>query len=517
MSMSSPGYIPPSPGRTTAGVPGAETAEAATVVLPFARSSSAAGRSDQVLVTGAERFIRSALRQAELDGVAGNNLFVADRDLNLVHVNARALAALHARDGELRRAFGLGAADLPGISLLRFHPAPTQLQALLGNRAALPYETLWSFGRVVWKARIGAVPDEVGGVQGFLVSWEDVSEQRRHAAAMQRVWALAEELPVPVMYPESGLEIWRGNPACVHALQRLAPFLPADFNPAAGIPIGILFPDSARRADIFSGPERLPHKERLTIGPETVAVLVSAVRGQEQEYLGPQITWEFITRLDGPAPVAPAAQQHAEADPEPPASPEPPAPAASLRTNPVAELRSHARRFEQAAEELVTLSRLLDAVADAAGGEGETNLTAVEPSEGAGGLAALARSGEEAARAAACAARIVGAAREAADVLGTADGESARLLRSLAALARETSLLALDATLTATRDGTEAELRGLAGEAGELRSQLGLRLESLVARAERAAGAVREASGLLERAAGMRESYPDELGAERLR
>lgn len=486
-----------------AGVPEPETADVIAAFIPFADGMTMAIGGSGTPITEIERLVEAAARQAELDGVSGDNLFVADLELNLVHLNGCAKAALQARDSELRRAFGLGAADLPGTSLLRFHPAPTQLQALLRNTAALPYETLWSFGRVVWKARIGAIPDGDGVTLGFLVSWEDVSERQRHAAAMQRVWALAEELPVPVMYPETGLETWRGNPACVHAFQRLEGYLPAKFDPAAGIPIEIFFPDPVHRAEVFSGPDRLPHKERLIIGPETIAVLVSAVRGQEKEYLGPQITWEFITHLESRAVPAPSVADLTVVPVGDPQSPLPP------RNDPVLDLRAHARRFARAAEEMVSLSRLLDTVADEAGRNGHSDGTPVEPAA----LQGLARSGEQAALAARAAVRIVGTARDAADILGRTDSEAARLLRSLAAFARETNLLALDATLSVTRDATQAELSGLAGVAGELGAQLDLSLGALLTRAEQAAASVRDAREILGRVAEIRESYPGDADA----
>ncbi|MBK9693021.1 MAG: hypothetical protein IPO73_15255 [Gemmatimonadetes bacterium] len=310
-------------------------------------------------VSPVESLVAAAVLEAARLGLDDGNLFVLDAQLTLVHLNPGAVAGVQAADGELRRAFNLGAAELVGHPIIRIHPAPTQFSALFADPDRLPRETTWCFGRAVWKAHPFAVR-QAGGVVGYGVAWRDLSEQHRNQAVFQRLRSQAEDLPVPVMLPDATLERWFGNAACEAALARLAPYLRTPVQASDGVPVGIFFPDVAARRALFADPAQLPHKTQVQFGPETVAVLVSPVLDQDQRYVGPQITWEIVHRMpvaQGPGPTpAPDAAPVAMPSPDPVASGAPG----------VAVLRQEARALEGVSADLLTLTRLLDAVAEEA-------------------------------------------------------------------------------------------------------------------------------------------------------
>ena len=255
------------------------------------------------------RLIARAKALIEARQLDSQNLFILDPHYTVVYLSDEASRAIQAVDGDLRRAFGLSAADLPNASFLRFHPAPTQLQGMLTDRTRLPRETTWCFGRNTWKANLNTVEGEDGALLGYAVAWQDESDAGRIVEVFRRLTAEAEDLPVPLMYPaDSSFERWNGNAACEVALERLAPYLPSRVNPLEGLPVALFFPDAAERKALFRNPEKLPHKRQVKFGPETVSILVSAVRDQEQRFLGPQITWEIVyfTKADDvPAPPPP--------------------------------------------------------------------------------------------------------------------------------------------------------------------------------------------------------------------
>ena len=292
-------------------------------------------------------------------GLADRNLFVLDASLTLVHLDAGATKAVRAIDGDLRRAFNLGADELLGQPILRLHPAPTQFSALLTDPDRLPRETTWCFGRVVWKAHPFALL-HASRVVGYGIAWRDLTRQHRAEAVFQRLRAQAEDLPVPVMFPDANCERWYGNAACEAALARLVRYLPHPVHPGDGVPVALFFPDAEARQALFADPAHLPHKAQVRFGPETVAVLVSPVLDQEQRYLGPQITWEIIHRTVSPPPAAVAAPL-----PQPPAHAAP-APDRHESSPGGGILRREARALETVSSDLLTLTRLLDAVADEA-------------------------------------------------------------------------------------------------------------------------------------------------------
>jgi truncated hemoglobin YjbI len=434
-----------------------------------------------------EILIEQAVAVAAGAGPGQWNLFVLDRELTVVHLDAAATAAATTADAELRRAFNLGAADLQGSSVFRFHPAPTRLQALFADPAQLPHETIWSFGRAVWRARLLHVADPGGRSLGFAVAWRDESEAHRADEVFQRLRAQAEELPVPVMFPGPDQDLWFGNAACEQALERLAPHLRQPVVPFAGVPIALLFPDEERRRALFGNPASLPHKEQVRIGPETVSILVTPVRDQDQRYLGPQITWEIVHAIKATDRAVP---------PSPPADAPTPVPVGCGVMVAVHELRQEARALESTAQELSSLVRLLDLAADHA--EGQTHL----------GPAVSDVELPHAVRLVEAATAALQAARQAQPSVPRREAVS-RALDTIDGIARRTNRLAIETALLAVQDDvTQAAL--------SLRDRTRALTESLretTGRAADSADALRQAVGIAARLEQLRALLVDDEGA----
>lgn len=432
------------------------------------------------LVHLAERLVREA-------DLSGWNLFVLNPDLLLVHLDQAAASATTNCDGDLRRFFGLGAADLPGNSILRFHPAPTRLQAVLGDGSRLPAETTWAFGRVVWKAIIHPLRGEDGTLMGFAMLWHDESEAHETRAVVERLRAQSEDLPVPVMFPDASFDRWFGNAACEHALQRLAPHLSRPVNPLEGVPIQLFLPDEAERKALFADPARMPFKRQIRIGPEIIAILVSAVLDENQRYVGPQITWEIV---------------HFTRPAEPVTTPEPaqPAPRGSPSS---ADLRTEARALEAATQEVLLLSRLLLAVADDT--EGQLHADSADP----GDLAtAAARDGNETAQVAEAALAVLAAAREVPPGHPRRE-ETARALATLTGIARRANRLALDGALLAVQDEAATHAGQLVEETRSFARGLVERVRALSARAQVSSDVLRHSSATAARLSALRSQIGD--------
>lgn len=454
-----------------------------------------------------DALVNAGLQAAAATGVAIDNLFILDREFAIVHLNAGAARAVSAADGDLRRAFNHGAADLPGMSILRFHSAPTRLQAVLSDPARLPHTTTWSFGQTVWLAEFRQFGSSPGDPEGYLVLWRDESELHRAQAVFQRLRSQAEDLPVPVMYPDQVRDRWLGNAACEHALERLARYLPGPVNPLEGVPISLFFPDAAERLALFRSPDLLPHKRQLQIGPETIAILVTPVFDADQRYLGPQITWEIVHFTD-PAlrnppsrPVAPVAPLPAAPGPalSPPGANQASPTSAGAAATPhaaAALLRAEARAVEAASSELQRLIRLIDAAADAA--EGHGHLT---PSADGEPL-------PEAIRLAEAAVEVLRTAREAPVAPGRREAVT-RALETISDIARRTNQLALDAALLAVQDDAMQAADGLREDARSFAVGLRERIEVLGGRTERSAESLRQAMTTAARLEQLRAQFAD--------
>jgi truncated hemoglobin YjbI len=454
--------------------------------------------------------VAMAQRTLQQAGLGEWNLFVLNPELMLVHQSPAAGVAAAACDAELRRAFGLGARELVGNSILRFHPAPTRLQGLLGDGSRLPQETVWGFGRVVWKASLHALRGETGEPLGFAMAWLDESDLYRARAAIERLRAQSEDLPVPVMFPDATLERWFGNAACEHALERLAPHLARPVNPLEGVPIKLFLPDEAERQALFADPSQLPFKTRVRIGPETISVLVAPVLDEEQRYLGPQITWEIVHFTREPASperAVPAPSSEVSTPVERPA-PEPPAPTVAAQPvqppSPASEqLRHEARSLEAASQELLLLTRLLLAVADDT--DGQIHAAPTEPEQVA---EAAARNGTETAHVAEAALAVLAAAREVPQGHPRRQ-ETARALATLTGIARRANRLALDGALLAVQDEAATQASELVAETRAFGRGLVERVRLLSSRAQASSEVLRQSSATTARLASLRAQLED--------
>ena len=106
------------------------------------------------------------------------NVFFADTDLVMRYVNTRGQRTLRGLAGEIRGAFGVDIDELVGGSIHRFHRDPANVERILRDRVGgLPREAEFAFGNVTLRTSIDAARTADGDLVGYLVVWEDVSEQ----------------------------------------------------------------------------------------------------------------------------------------------------------------------------------------------------------------------------------------------------------------------------------------------------------------------------------------------------
>src|SRR5262245_62042888 len=112
-----------------------------------ARSSASPGPSANGHMDSLE-FLQASLASVQ------TNLFLADAKLKIVYANDRALETLRGIEGEIRKAFGVGADDIVGGSIHRFHKDKRRVERILRNPAALPHQAQFTFGNVTLQAKI---------------------------------------------------------------------------------------------------------------------------------------------------------------------------------------------------------------------------------------------------------------------------------------------------------------------------------------------------------------------------
>ena len=104
-----------------------------------------------------------------LDNVE-SNVFVADPKLNIVYMNKKATKTMQSLGRDVREKFGVRLSEVP---------------------AQLPHDAAFTFGPVTIDTHVNSFPGSDGSVAGYVVGWEDVTEQR---ASQARALALVDRL-----------------------------------------------------------------------------------------------------------------------------------------------------------------------------------------------------------------------------------------------------------------------------------------------------------------------------------
>ena len=210
-------------------------------------------------------FEAAGLRSA-LENVRAN-ILLADREFNLVYANPAALATLKGLAGEIRESFGVEIEDLLGASIHRFHKDPGRIERILLDPSSLPHEATFSFGRVTLRTDINSVKDDAGEVVGYIVNWDDVSEEMRRKAEMARIHSMMENSPTNVMYADRDLVIRYLNPASTETLRGLEHLLPIKVDEIVGTSVDVFHKAPEHQRKLLSDPSNLPIRTNIQVGP----------------------------------------------------------------------------------------------------------------------------------------------------------------------------------------------------------------------------------------------------------
>src|SRR5262245_24662332 len=252
-------------------------------------------------------FLRAAF------GSLQTNVFIADPKLNLIYANDRALETLRGLEGEVRKAFGIGVDEFVGGSIHRFHRDARMVERVLHNPAALPHQTVFTFGAVTLETRINGIFGPAREVLGYIVHWEDVTHRRRVQAEQTRLMSMLENAPTNVMLADLDLKIIYVNPASLNTLRKVEKHLPVKADEVRGSSVDIFHRNPAYQRNLLSDPKNLPVRANINIGPEVADLLVTAIYDGDKNYLGPMLTWELITeKLAAERKVHEAAERERE-------------------------------------------------------------------------------------------------------------------------------------------------------------------------------------------------------------
>jgi methyl-accepting chemotaxis protein len=228
---------------------------------------------------------------------APTNMMFADRDLVIRYMNPASLETLRSLEQHLP----VPADQVVGSSLDIFHKDPSYQRGILADKANLPRRARINVGPEILDLNVTAVTDADGTFVGAMASWELITDKVRLEHEISRITSMVENAPINMMFADRDFNITYMNPASLNTLKTLEQHLPVKADQVVGSSLDIFHKDPSYQRGILGDQHNLPRRAQISVGPEILDLLVTAITDADGKYIGAMATWEVITekvRLD---------------------------------------------------------------------------------------------------------------------------------------------------------------------------------------------------------------------------
>jgi methyl-accepting chemotaxis protein len=339
----------------------------------------------------------------------------------------------------------------------------------------------------------------------------EVTQQVLAREEMVRIQAMVENSPSNIIYADRELKIQYMNPAAITTLRTLEQHLPIKVGQMIGHSIDVFHKDPSHQRRMLANDKNLPYQAKITIGPETLDLRVSAIYDKDKNYTGCMLNWEIITAREATEKkVLEGAEREKAAAAELQHKVESilTVVAAASKGDLTQEIEVHgsdsigqmgegltkffadlrgsigsigasAMNLASASEELTTVSQQMSANAEetsaqtkvVSGATLQVNQNLQTVATGAEEMGAsikeIAKNATEAAKVASSAVRAAETANATVSKLGESSAEIGQVIKVITSIAQQTNLLALNATIEAARAGEAG--KGFAVVANEVK------------------------------------------------
>lgn len=245
------------------------------------------------IVPKSEAEMLLALRQM-LDAMPVNVMTCELVNFTIDYVNETSLETLR----KLEHLLPCTADELLGQSIDIFHKVPDHQRKILSDPANLPWQANIPLGEETLDLQVSAIYDADGAYSAACLVWNVVTEQLETKRKMAQILRMIDNMPINVMLADpEDFTITYANQTSIDTLKGLQEYLPCNAEDIVGQCIDIFHKNPVHQQKLLADPANLPHSAKIQLGPEILDLRVSALMGENGEYIGPLLTWSLATKF----------------------------------------------------------------------------------------------------------------------------------------------------------------------------------------------------------------------------
>ncbi|MGK0238072.1 MAG: methyl-accepting chemotaxis protein [Candidatus Pelagisphaera sp.] len=342
-----------------------------------------------------------------------------------------------------------------------------------GEFQAAEYKRIGKGGKEVWiQASYNPIRDLNGNPFKVVKFATDISAQVAQRQINERYSSMTENSPVNIMFADKDLTIRYMNPSSSRTLETLQEHLPVRADKMIGQNIDVFHKNPSYQRGLLADPKNLPRQANISVGPETLDLLVSAIYDTDKNFLGSMVTWEVITKklatekrelemTESLKMTLNAVSENADA-----------------LSSSSEELSSVAQQMSSNSEETTAQANVVASAAEQVSNNVSTVATSAE--EMSASVKEIAKNANEAAQVATSAVKVADDTNKTISKLGESSIEIGNVIKVITSIAQQTNLLALNATIEAARAGEAGKgFAVVANEVKELAKQTATATEDI--------------------------------------